>query len=185
MSKTSPAATGETTVVVFRGVRAVDPAGSLDAEVDVVVEQGTVTRVGRDASKGLHANSHVRIIDGAGKWLLPGLIDLHAHVREPGQEYKEDVRSGLLAAAAGGFTDICAMPNTNPVNDRRVVTEMLVSKARALGGTRLHPITAITMGQKGEALTEMADQRDAGAVAASDDGRCVTSSSAAPTSSAS
>jgi dihydroorotase len=163
-------------VVVFRGVRAVDPAGSLDAEVDVVVEKGMVTRVGRDASKDLVASSHVRIIDAGGQWLLPGLIDLHAHLREPGQEYKEDIKSGLGAAAAGGFTDVCVMPNTKPVNDHRAITEMMVGKARALGGARLHPITAITMGQKGEALTEMADQKDAGAVAASDDGRCVTSS---------
>ncbi len=172
MSKPSAAPT----VVVFRGVRAVDPAGSLDAVVDVVVEGTTITRVGRNAGHDLAASPKVRVIDGSGKWLLPGLIDLHAHVREPGQEYKEDVASGLAAAAAGGFTDICAMPNTRPVNDRRVITEMLVGKARALGGTRLHPISAITIGQQGEALAEMADQKDAGAVAASDDGRCVTSS---------
>ncbi len=163
-------------VLVFRRVRAVDPCGGLDAEVDVVVERGHVTRVGRDASVGLTASEHVRIIERAGALLLPGLIDMHAHVREPGQEYKEDVASGLAAAAAGGFTDVCAMPNTRPVNDTRAITEMLVAKARALGGSRLHPIGAITIGQKGESLTEMADLRDAGAVGVSDDGRCVTSS---------
>jgi dihydroorotase len=104
------------------------------------------------------------------------LVDLHAHLREPGQEYKEDIASGLAAAAAGGFTDVCAMPNTRPVNDTRAVTELLVHKARAIGGTRLHPIAAITMGQKGDALTEMSDLKEGGAVAVSDDGRCVTRS---------
>ena len=160
--------------LVFRRVRAIDPSSGLDAEVDVVVEKGIVTRVGRDAA--LPASEHVRVLDRKGAWLLPGLIDLHAHVREPGQESKEDVASALRAAAAGGFADICAMPNTRPVNDTRAITEMLVAKARALGGTRLHPIGAITVGQKGEALTEMADLKSAGAVGVSDDGRCVTSS---------
>ncbi len=161
--------------IVFRNVRAVDPSSGLDAEVDVVVEGGAITRVGRGAG-GTLTGDRVQIVERRGAWLLPGLVDLHAHVREPGQEYKEDVSSALAAAAAGGFTDICAMPNTRPVNDTRAITEMLVAKAAALGGARLHPIGAITLGQKGEALTEMADLRDAGAVAVSDDGRCVTSS---------
>ncbi len=165
-----------TDALVFRRVRAIDPAGALDAEVDVVVEAGRVTRVGRDAAKDLSAGERVRVVERAGAWLLPGLVDLHAHLREPGSEGKEDVASGLRAAAAGGFTDVCCMPNTRPVNDSRVVTEMLVSRARALGTVRLHPIGAITMGQKGEQLTEMADLKDAGAVAVSDDGRCVTNS---------
>jgi dihydroorotase len=165
-----------TDALVFRRVRAIDPAGALDAEVDVVVEAGRVTRVGRDAAKDFVAGERVRVVELAGGWLLPGLIDLHAHLREPGSEGKEDVASGLRAAAAGGFVDVCCMPNTWPVNDSRVVTEMLVAKARAIGTVRLHPIGAITMGQKGEHLTEMADLKDAGAVAVSDDGRCVTNS---------
>ena len=106
-------------------------------------------------------------MDGSGLWLVPGLIDLHAHFREPGYEYKEDLASGLSAAAAGGFVDVCVMANTRPVNDSRVVTEMLVAKARAVGTVRLHPIGAITMGQRGEQLTEMADLKGAGAGAAS------------------
>jgi len=173
--------------LVFRGVRAVDPSRDLgtdprSAPVDVVVEGKVITRIGPHAgdaivkASGGSGSARVRIIEGAGSLLLPGLIDLHAHVREPGQEYKEDLRSGLAAAAAGGFTDICAMPNTRPVNDTRAITEMLVYKARAIGGTRLHPIGAITVGQKGETLTEMADLKDAGAVAVSDDGYCVTRS---------
>ncbi len=165
-----------TSAIVFRRVRAVDPAGALDAEVDVVVERGRITRVGRDAGADLASSERVRVVERPGAWLLPGLIDLHAHLREPGAEGKEDVASGLRAAAAGGFVDVCCMPNTRPVNDSRVVTEMLVSKARALGTVRLHPIGAITVGQKGEQLAEMADLKDAGAVAVRDDGRCVTNS---------
>ena len=161
--------------LVFRRVRAVDPSCDLDREVDVVVEGKTITRVGPNAGNGL-TGDRVRIVEVAGALLLPGLVDLHAHLREPGQEGKEDLKSGLAAAAAGGFTDVCAMPNTRPVNDTRFITEMLVHKARGLGGTRLHPIGAITVGQKGETLTEMADLRDAGAVAVSDDGHCVTRS---------
>jgi dihydroorotase len=171
-----------TDALVFRRVRAVDPAGALDAEVDVVVEHGRITRVGRDAAKDLvdagagAGSERVRVVEREGAWLLPGLVDLHAHLREPGNEGKEDVASGLRAAAAGGFVDVCCMPNTRPVNDSRPVTEMLVAKARALGGVRLHPIGAITVGQKGEQLAEMADMKAAGAVAVSDDGRCVTNS---------
>ncbi|MEI7891519.1 MAG: dihydroorotase [Myxococcales bacterium] len=161
--------------LVFRGVRAIDPSCGLDGLVDVVVENGVITRVGIHAAAGV-AGEHVRVFAVPGALLVPGLIDLHAHVREPGQEYKEDVASALRAAAAGGFVDICAMPNTRPVNDTRAITEMLVAKAKALGGCRLHPIAAITVGQKGETLTEMADLKDAGAVAVSDDGKCVTSS---------
>ena len=161
--------------LVFRGVRAIDPSRKLDDTVDVVVEGRTITRVGPRAADDVKGE-RVRVIETAGGLLLPGLVDMHAHLREPGQEGKEDVRSGLAAAAAGGFTDVCAMPNTRPVNDSRVVTELLVLKARAVGGTRLHPIGAITVGQKGETLAEMADMKDAGAVAVSDDGHCVTRS---------
>jgi dihydroorotase len=165
-----------TEVFVFRRVRAIDPARTLDAEVDVVVERGRITRVGRDAAKEILPGERVRVIESAGAWLLPGLVDLHAHLREPGFEWKEDIASGLRAAAAGGFVDVCCMPNTRPVNDSRVVTEMLVAKARALETVRLHPIGAITVGLKGEQLTEMVDMKEAGAVAVSDDGRCVTNS---------
>jgi dihydroorotase len=163
-------------LLVLRRARAIDPSRSLDAEIDVVVERGVVTRAGRDAGASFTPGERVRVIDAAGKLLFPGLLDLHAHLREPGQEYKEDIASGLRAAAAGGFTDVCCMPNTRPVNDTRTVTEMLVSKSRAVSPVRLHPIAAITIGQNGEALTEMADLKDAGAVAVSDDGKCVTSS---------
>src|SRR5262249_18644539 len=99
-------------ILVFRLVRAVDPQGAPAAEVDVLVERGIGTRVGGDSAANLSAAPGARVIETKGAMLLPGLIDIHAHVREPGQEYKEDVASGLRAAAAGGFVDICAMPNT-------------------------------------------------------------------------
>src|SRR4051812_39097890 len=109
--------------LVFRRVRAVDPSCDLDEVVDVVVERGLITRVGPGAAEGLVAapRERVRVIEVAGGLLLPGLVDMHAHLREPGQEYKEDLHSGLAAAAAGGFTDICVMPNTRPVNDNYAV----------------------------------------------------------------
>jgi dihydroorotase len=164
-------------VLIFAGVRALDPARSLDALVDVVVERGRVTRVGAGAaSDEMRRSERARVIDGRGRLLVPAFVDLHAHMREPGHEYKEDIASGLAAAAAGGFAHVCAMPNTKPVNDTRAITEAMIARARAAGGPRLHPIGAITMGQKGSELTEMADLKVGGAVAVSDDGRCVTSS---------
>ncbi|WP_437554978.1 dihydroorotase [Sorangium sp. So ce367] len=165
-------------LLLFVGVRAVDPAQQLDDVIDVVVEDGVITRAGRGAATDeLRRADRAEIIQGDGLLLLPAFVDLHAHLREPGQEYKEDIASGLAAAAAGGFAHVCAMPNTRPVNDTRSITEAMIARARAIGGPALHPIGAITMGQKGTELTEMADLKDAGAVAVSDDGRCVTSSS--------
>ena len=167
----------EPPVLVLSGVRAFDPACGLDAIVDVVVERGVVTRVGSGAATAdLRQSDQARVVEGRGRLLTPAFVDLHAHLREPGHEYKEDVASGLAAAAAGGFAHVCAMPNTRPVNDTRAVTEALVARAREVGGPALHPIGAITVGQKGTVLTEMADLKEAGAVAVSDDGRCVTSS---------
>src|SRR3954468_24073066 len=137
-------------LLVVTGARAVDPARSLDAVVDLVVERGRVTRLGPRAAAG------ARVIGGRGLLLVPAFVDLHAHLREPGHEYKEDIRTGLAAAAAGGFAHVCAMPNTRPVNDSRAVTEALVARAREIGGAALHPIGAITVGQRGGELTEMA-----------------------------
>ncbi|KYF83140.1 dihydroorotase [Sorangium cellulosum] len=164
-------------LLLLVGVRAVDPAQQLDEVVDIVIEDGVITRVGRGAATDdLRRAARAEIIQGDGLLLLPAFVDLHAHLREPGQEYKEDIASGLAAAAAGGFAHVCAMPNTRPVNDTRSITEAMVARARAIGGPALHPIGAITIGQKGAELTEMADLKEAGAVAVSDDGRCVTSS---------
>jgi dihydroorotase len=165
------------TALVFKGVRAFDPARALDALVDVVIEAGAITRLGAGAAtEEILRSERARVVDGRGRLLVPAFVDLHAHLREPGHEYKEDIRTGLSAAAAGGFAHVCAMPNTKPVNDTRAITEAMVARARELGGPALHPIGAITKGQQGKELTEMADMKEAGAVAVSDDGRCVTSS---------
>ncbi|MCC6217433.1 MAG: dihydroorotase [Polyangiaceae bacterium] len=163
-------------LLVFRAVRAFDPARGLDAVVDVVVERGRVTAVGAGAGAEPGGAAHARVIEGGGRWLLPAFVDLHVHLREPGHEYKEDIASGLAAAAAGGYAHVCAMPNTRPVNDTRAVTEAMVARAREVGGVALHPIGAITRGLEGRDLTEMGDLQRAGAVGVSDDGRCVSSS---------
>jgi len=163
-------------LLVVKSVRAVDPSVGLDAEVDLVVEHGRITRLGKGAARDAAQSERARVVDGSGKWVLPAFVDLHAHLREPGQEYKEDIATGLAAAAAGGYAHVCVMPNTKPVNDTRAVTEMMLRRAAEVGGPRLHPIAAITVGQKGKELTEMAELRDAGAVAVSDDGVCVMSS---------
>lgn len=154
----------------------VDPAQGLDETVDVVIERGRITRVGRGASASLGRPESARIVEGGGLLLAPAFVDLHAHLREPGFEYKEDIASGLAAAAAGGYAHVCAMPNTKPVNDTRAVTELMRQRAAEVGGPTLHPIAAITRGQLGKELTEMAELRDAGCVGVSDDGVCVMSS---------
>jgi len=163
-------------MLILRGGRVIDPSRGLDEEADVVIEDGRITRVGRGAAEGLRGE-RVEVRDVTGCWVVPGLVDMHVHFREPGQEYKEDIATGLRAAAAGGFTQVCAMPNTTPVNDTRAITEAMVARGREVassgGATRLHPFGAITKGLEGRDLTEMADLRDAGAIGVSDDGKCV------------
>ncbi len=159
-------------MLVIRGARVIDPSRQLDEVADVVVEKGRVQRVGRGAAEGL-SGERVRVIDAQGLWLAPGFFDLHVHFREPGQEYKEDIATGLAAAAAGGFTAVCPMPNTKPVNDTRAITETMVARAREVSGPRLLPIAAITKKTEGKELTEMADLKEAGAIGVSDDGVCV------------
>ncbi len=163
-------------LLIFRDVRLFDPAHGTDEVGDLVIEQGVITRVGKNAAAELIQAERAQVIPGDGRWLLPAFVDLHAHLREPGYEYKEDITSGLQAAAAGGFAHVCVMPNTRPVNDTRAVTEMMLRRAAEIGGPRLHPIGAITVGQAGKQLTEMAELKEAGIVAVSDDGVCVTSS---------
>ena len=160
-------------LIVLRGGRVLDPSQGRDETADVVIEGGRIKDVGRDAGAAYQAGEDVRIIDASGRWVCPGFIDLHVHLREPGQEYKEDIGSGLDAAAAGGFTAVCPMPNTKPTNDTRAITEMMVARATEHGGARLLPFGAVTKGRKGAELTEMADLRDAGAIGVSDDGVCV------------
>ena len=149
----------------IRGGRVVDPASDRDEEADLVLSDGVVAEVG----PGLRP-AGAEMLDASGLLVFPGFIDLHAHLREPGREYAETIASGLAAAAAGGFTAVCAMPNTEPANDDPALTEFVVARGRAAEGARLHPIGAITKGRRGEELAEFGEMAEAGAVAVSDDG---------------
>jgi dihydroorotase len=159
----------------IKGGRVVDPLEGKVRKQDVVIERGRIRHlVGPGGFR--EEGSRLKVIDAAGRLVVPGLIDMHVHLREPGHEYKETVESGGQAAAAGGFTAVACMPNTDPVNDNRSVTEFILRRAREAGGVRVYPIAAVTMGQKGERLTEFGDLRAAGAVGLSDDGLCVADS---------
>jgi dihydroorotase len=156
--------------LLVAGGRVVDPSQQLDAPLDVLVEDGVVARVG----ERLKARDAERI-DAKGLVVCPGFVDLHTHLREPGREDKETIATGTRAAAAGGFTAVCAMPNTSPVNDTAGITRAIVEKARAEGSVRVYPIGAITRGQQGVELAEYGDLQEAGCVAVSDDGKPVAS----------
>ncbi len=151
--------------LLLKGGRVIDPANELDKVTDVLIEDGVI----RAVDNGARADG-ARVIDCAGRIVAPGFVDLHVHLREPGHEYKEDIASGARAAAAGGFTTVCCMPNTNPPNDNRSVTELITRRAREAAIVRVHPIGAISKGLKGESLAEMGEMKDAGIVAVSDDG---------------
>jgi dihydroorotase len=163
-------------LLVLQNARAFDPALGLDQQADAVLERGTLTRLGPGAGRSLSEGTRARVIDASGLWLLPGFIDLRAHLGEPGLEYKEDLGSGLNAAAAGGFTQVCCTPDTDPINDQAVVTEWLRTRAAAASAVRLLPIAAATRGMSGQLLTEMAALREAGAVAVGDANHCIASS---------
>jgi dihydroorotase len=157
--------------LVIRGGRVVDPTQEFDAPADVVIEGGEVTACGLAPT----APENAREVDAAGLVVVPGLIDMHVHLREPGQEYKETIESGARAAAAGGFTAVACMPNTDPVNDEPSLTEFILKQAERAGWARVYPIAAVSRGLLGRELTEFGAQRRAGAVAVSDDGRPVWS----------
>jgi dihydroorotase len=155
--------------LLIRNARVVDPANQLDSAADVLIEGDVIKQVG----PGLTAGDGAEVIDATGKVVCPGFIDIHTHLREPGYEYKETVATGTRAAAAGGFTAVCCMANTNPVNDNGSITEYILDRARTEGRVRVYPIGAVTRGLRGEELAELAELADAGCVAFSDDGRCV------------
>ncbi len=144
-------------------------------KADLIIEKGRISQI---LAPGVFQKkeTRVRIIEGAKKMIVPGLIDMHVHLREPGHEYKETILTGAKAAAAGGFTALACMPNTNPPNDCRSVTEFILERAKIAATSRVYPVAAITMDQMGEILTEFGDLREAGAIAISDDGSSVASS---------
>jgi len=154
--------------VILRRGRVIDP-GRINGPADVLIDNGKIAAVG----PGLKAPAGATVIDATGKWVLPGFVDLHVQFREPGFEYKETIATGAAAAVAGGFTSVCCMPNTQPVNDNQSVTEFILDKARAAGLANVFPIGAITKGSEGKELAEFGDLRAAGCVAVSDDGKPV------------
>ena len=150
----------------IRGARILDPSTGRDEIGELDIEDGRIAEVGQHAAPD-------EIIEAQGLWLTPGFIDLHTHLREPGQEYKEDIATGTRAAAAGGFTAVCTMANTDPVNDSPAVTEFIQRRARDSAAVRVNIIAAATQQLRGEIMTEMASLAGAGAVAFSDDGASI------------
>ena len=153
-------------MLLIRGGRLIDPANQRDERVDLLVQGSKISRIGTHLeSKG------AQIIEAHGKIISPGFIDVHTHLREPGFEYKETIRDGMAAAAAGGFTGICCMANTSPVNDSQSITEFILKKAQAHGKVHVYPIGAVTKGLEGRELSEMGELKEAGCVGFSDDGK--------------
>ena len=159
--------------LVIKNGRVIDPVNSLDEPKDILVHKGIIKAIESPGSISFDAGEKPSVIDAKGCVVCPGLIDMHVHFREPGFEYKETITSGCQSAAAGGFTSVAVMPNTNPVNDTRAVTEHILALARTEGIINVYPIAAITQKLEGERLSEMADLKNAGAIAFSDDGRPV------------
>jgi dihydroorotase len=157
--------------LLITGARVIDPSQDIDGTFDILIEEGSIARL--DKKIKAPANAAVEAIDGRGLIATPGFIDLHTHLREPGQEHKETITTGTRAAVAGGYAAVCAMANTVPPNDERAVTEMVLAEAARHGWCRVYPIGAVSKGLKGEEMAELADLRAAGCVAASDDGKPV------------
>ena len=154
--------------LLLKNAHIVDPAAGIDGVADVLIDGERIAQVG----EGIDA-AGAEVIDLTGKYLVPGLVDMHVHLREPGYEHKEDIESGTRAAAHGGFTGVCAMPNTDPVTDNGVTIEYVKSVAAAKGHCRVYPAGAMTKGLKGEIISEMGDMVAHGCVAFTDDGRGV------------
>lgn len=157
--------------LLIKNGRVIDPVSGVDETLDILIDKGKIAglepRIEAKESK---------VIDASRLVVAPGFIDMHTHLRDPGQEEKETIRTGSLAAAKGGFTSIACMPNTNPVNDNRGVTEYILSEAKKRAAVNIFPIAAVSKGQRGDVITDMADLVDAGAVAFSDDGLPVKTS---------
>ena len=155
--------------LLVKNVRIVDPTQKLDGMSSLLVRDGKIAAIGADAGQDAGAE----VLDGMGKLLVPGLIDLHVHFREPGQTAKENIASGSRAAVAGGFSSVCTMANTKPVNDTVGVTELVLSRAKAANLCRCFPLGAVTKGQEGQELADYGNLMSAGCVAFSDDGKSI------------
>ena len=159
--------------LIIKNGRVIDPANNIDGEYDVLIDKGLIQAI-VPAGKILSRDADsAKVIDAKNCVVAPGFMDMHVHFREPGFEYKETIETGCESAAAGGFTTVAMMPNTNPVNDNRAVTELMISRAKTHGKIQALAIGAITRGLKGETLSDMGDLKEAGVIAFSDDGRPV------------
>jgi dihydroorotase len=156
-------------MLLVKNGRVLDPASKTEAALDVLLDGERIKEVA-PAGK-IAAPQNAEVFDAAGLIVAPGFIDLHAHLREPGQESSETIETGTRAAAHGGFTAVCCMPNTKPVNDNASVTRFILDRAKAAGSVRVWPIGAASVGSKGEAIAEIAAMKEAGIVAVSDDGK--------------
>jgi len=153
---------------LIKNARIFDPALKLDQKADLRIADGKIAEIG----SGLKASGE-RTIDAAGKLLTPGFVDLHVHLREPGFEHKETIETGTRSAAAGGFTAVCCMANTHPVNDNAAITRYILEQARSKGSVKVWPIGAITKGLEGQELADIGELKEAGCVGVSDDGKTV------------
>ncbi|MFO7295122.1 MAG: dihydroorotase [Clostridia bacterium] len=149
----------------------IDGISDVPYKADILIDKGKIIHIGENMG-----NAADEVIDATDKWVLPGLVDSHCHLREPGFEYKEDIGSGTRSAAAGGFTSVACMANTNPVVDNAAMVNYIKSIARAKGVVKVYPVAAVTKGLEGQELTEMGELKEAGAVALSDDGRPIMNS---------
>ena len=163
-----------TRAILLKGGRLVDPSQKLNEIGDVLVSDGVVEAIGRIGEVRRDGDA-LETIDCTGRVVSPGFVDVHCHLREPGREEVETIASGARAAAAGGFTAVCAMPNTDPVTDNQAAVGFIISQAKKAGGARVYPIGAISIGEMGETLAEFGEMVGAGAVAVSDDGKPVVS----------
>ena len=161
--------------ILIRGARVMYP-GFLDGLMDVLVQDGRIADIQPPDVLKPQSGTDITIYEADGYILTPGLIDMHVHFREPGQEYKETIASGCRAAAAGGFTAVCTMPNTIPVNDNAEITRFILSQADKACGVRVYPVAAVSKSLSGNALSEFGELKDAGVVAVTDDGKPVTNS---------
>src|SRR5687767_12355014 len=155
--------------ILLKGGRLLDPGQKLDETSDLLIKDGKIESTGKNLSQP----DGCEVIDCAGNIVSPGFIDVHCHLREPGREDVETIATGARAAAAGGFTAVCAMPNTDPVTDNQAAVGFIVRQAQRAGSARVYPIGAVSVGQRGEALAEFGEMIGAGAVAVSDDGKPV------------